>query len=225
MKNLKNIFWGLVLVAVGVFWGLKVTGVVDFNVFFDGWWTLLFIVPSFIGLFTEREKLKNLIVMLIGVILLLCCRDVLDFETVWKLVFPAVLVVWGLSFIFKDLFSKKSRIEIPNQNDGNQAESCSTFSSQTVNFGGEEFHGAKLTAVFGSVSCDLRNAIINEDAVINCSATFGGIDIFVPYGVKVKIKSSSMFGGVSDKIAGTLENGERTIYINATCLFGGVEIK
>ncbi len=86
--------------------------------------------------------------------------------------------------------------------------------------------GATLTAVFGGVECDLRKAIINENQVINCSAIFGGIDIYVPSDIKVKIKSSSIFGGVSDDRKDKNEKEDsKTIYINAKCIFGGAEIK
>ena len=42
--------------------------------------------------------------------------------------------------------------------------------------------------MFGSIKCDLRNAIIEKDVVINASSTFGGIDIYVPENVKIKIR-------------------------------------
>ena len=38
----------------------------------------------------------------------------------------------------------------------------------------KKFNGANLTAVFGGVKCDLRNAIIEEDALINACSVFGG---------------------------------------------------
>ena len=44
--------------------------------------------------------------------------------------------------------------------------------------------------------------------------------------MKVKIKSNSIFGGVSEKRRNIKEtSSSQTIYINASCMFGGVEIK
>lgn len=85
--------------------------------------------------------------------------------------------------------------------------------------------GTDLTAVFGGVECDLTKALISSDKVINATAVFGGIDIFVPDNVKVKIKSTSIFGGVTDKKAHYTKEDAHTIYINASCIFGGVDIK
>ncbi len=228
MKKFGNVLWGIVLIVIGLILAGNVLGVTNINLFFDGWWTLFIIIPCFIGLFKENEKTGNIIGLLIGIALLLCCQDILDFYMIWKLAFPAILVIIGLSFIFKDTLNNKISKEIKklNENKKNSDEYCATFSGQTANFDGEEFKGATLTAVFGGVKCDLRKAIINENQVINCSSIFGGIDIHVPNDVKVKIKSSSIFGGVSNSRKNEEEKQDtKIIYINATCIFGGVDIK
>ena len=56
------------------------------------------------------------------------------------------------------------------------------------------------------------------------SSIFGGIDIIVPKDVNIKVTSTSIFGGVENKVKNNTTN-KKTIYINATCLFGGVDIK
>jgi len=158
---------------------------------------------------------------------LLACQDIITFNLIGKLWFPVILVCIGASIIFKDTIGGKVNKEIKklNENKINQNEYCATFSGQDVKFDGEKFTGADLTAVFGGIKCDLRNAVIESEVVINTSSIFGGIDIFVPENVKVKVKSSSIFGGVSDQKKHSENTGAHTIYINATCLFGGVDIK
>ena len=61
--------------------------------------------------------------------------------------------------------------------------------------------------------------------MINSSAIFGGITIFVPEGVKVVINSTPIFGGVSNDIKNKNIDAKNTLYINATSIFGGVEVK
>ena len=68
-------------------------------------------------------------------------------------------------------------------------------------------------------------AIIEKDCAVTASAIFGGIDIYVPDNVNVKISSNSIFGGVSEKKHRPYVENAVTVYINATCIFGGVEIK
>lgn len=227
MKKFRNVLWGLVLILVGIIIGGNALGITNIEIFFDGWWTLFIIVPCAIGLFNDNEKTGNIIGLIIGISLLLACQDIIDFEIIGKLWLPVILICIGISIIFKDTIGGKVNKEIKklNENKTNQNEYCATFSGQDVKFDGEKFTGVDLTAIFGGVKCDLRKAIIESDTVINTSSIFGGIDIYVPENVKVKVKSSSIFGGVSDEKR-HCENAEaHTVYINATCLFGGVEVK
>ena len=71
----------------------------------------------------------------------------------------------------------------------------------------------------------LKDSKIKKDAVINISAIFGSVTIFVPENVKVKIVSTPIFGGVSDERKTKTKEAKETLYINATCVFGGVDIK
>lgn len=225
MNKMSNLLWGLVFIIVGVIFGLNALDITHINIFFDGWWTLFIIVPCFIGLFKDREKTSNLIGIIIGLCLLLGCLDVVEFSFIWKLMVPAILVMIGLSFIFKDSLNKKVKKEIKKLNKKDTKEYCSCFSGQTIDFDKEEFIGCSLSAIFGSVKCDLRNSIIKEDVVINATSIFGGIDILVSEDVNVKINSTSIFGGVSDERKNKTKDAKYTIYINVTAMFGGVELK
>ena len=214
MKKVGNILWGLVFIVVGVILGLNALEITKINLFFDGWWTLFIIVPCFIGIFREREKIANIIGCLVGVFLLLCCQKVWDFELMWRLLIPTVLIVIGLCFIFKDVVGGNVASEIKRLNSQRKGknEYSATFSGQDINFNGQEFNGIDLIATFGGIKCDLRNAVINSDQVVNVSSTFGGVDVFVPSNVQVKIKSTSIFGGVSDRAAHTNQEGVPTIF-------------
>lgn len=226
MNNIKNILCGIILVIIGVIIGLNTIGITDIDIFFDGWWTLVIIVPCFIGLFTNKDKTGNIIGLLVGVILLLGMQNIIDFNLIWKLLLPSIIVIIGLSLIFKNTFNSKINNEIKKLNNKNTKnnEYCATFSGQRIDFPNEEFKGATLNSVFGSITCDLREAKIKEDVVINASSVFGGIDIIVPDDVNIKIKSNSIFGGVNNKKKNN-EDKKYTIYVNASCLFGGVDIK
>ena len=226
MKKFENILWGIAFIVVGLILAGNAIGITNIDIFFDGWWTLFIIVPCFIGLFNDSDKTGNVIGLVIGGALLLACQGLLNFEMVWKLVVPVALVIIGVSIIFKDSIHGKINSEISkiNKSQKDIPSYCATFSEQNAKFENEEFRGADLTAVFGGVKCDLRQAIINSDTVIKAESIFGGVEIYVPSNVKVKIKSTPIFGGVTDKSVHNQET-EHTIYINSTCIFGGVDIK
>lgn len=225
MKSLKNIVWGFVFLVVGILWGLNALEITNINIFFDGWWTLFIIIPSVVGIFKDENKTGNIIGIFVGVVLLLSCQDLIDFSVFWKLMLPIILIIVGLSFLFKDLFNNKINEKISKLNKNTDKSYCATFGSQNINFDNEKFEGCELTAVFGGVKCDLREAIVKEDTVINISAVFGGVDIYMPKDVKVKVSSTPIFGGVDNKYKNSKEDKIKTIYVNATCIFGGVDIK
>lgn len=227
MKKIENLIIGVIFILVGIILGLNAMNITDIDIFFDGWWTLFIIVPCFLGLFKDKEKTGDLIGVIIGIVLLLCCQDLLEFDMIWKLIIPFILVMIGLSILFKDIFNKKvtDRIkEINNQHD-ESSDYTAVFSSKKIDFDNQTFEGATLSAVFGGIKLDLRDAQITRDIVINTTAIFGGIDIYVPDYVDVKMSATSIFGGVENKKKNTNMNNNVTIYLNSTCIFGGVDLK
>ncbi len=230
MTKFRNILWGIVIIFAGIAIGLNTLDIVRINLFFDGWWTLFIIVPCFIDLFSKGKKTGNIIGIIIGVLLLLGAQGILRFDTLVKLMIPIILIIIGLSIIFRDVGKKKigkkiEELKKKNKNDNATNEYTSVFSGQDINFDGELFRGATLCTSFGGINCDLRHAFFDGDTLIKCEAVFGGIDIFVPKDVKVKVRSSSAFGGVSNKTEFDGDENAPTLYIDATCVFGGVDIK
>ena len=230
MKKVSNIFLGtilVILVAIGVILGLNAFSITRIYIYFDGWWTLFIIVPCVIGLFNSYDKSGNIIGICIGVFLLLCCQDVLSFNMFFKLLLPVIIVIMGIKMIFSNIIENRDDCGFTQlKGDKNVTKNESvTFSGSTVDYTGEVFDGAQLDATFGGIKCDLRGAIINGDCVINASAVFGGIDIYIPSGLNVKVNSNSFFGGVSGKERRNNPANQYTLYLNATCVFGGIEIK
>lgn len=225
MKKYGSIILGIILILVGVIFGLNALDITDIDIFFDGWWTLFIIIPCLIGVFNDQDVTGDIIGLGIGIVLFLACQDILSFEIIWKLMVPAILVIIGLVIIFKDVFQGKVKKEMSKVEKKDAQTYSATFGSQRLNFDNEEFKGCELSAVFGEVVCDLRGAKLSSDVVINVSCIFGGIDILVPNDIKVKVTSTPVFGGVDNKYINSKKEKAKTIYINATCVFGGVDIK
>jgi len=230
MKKTSTWLWGIVLIFLGLILGINAFGIVHIDIFFPGWWTLFIIVPCFIGLFNgdEDDKTGDLIGLCIGAILLMACLGFYSFQVVWKLVVPVILVLIGVSLLCKDTIKKKvlKEAKIKEAEIVDEDEHWATFSSQKLNYDGETFEKADLEAVFGGVECDLRKAKIKDGAVIKATAIFGGVKIKLPDDVKVKVVSTSVFGGANDKHSKDVtSDAKKTVYVNATCVFGGVEIE
>ena len=228
-NKIKATAWGLAIIALGVIFGGNALGLFSIDIFFDGWWTLFIIVPSVISLFTDKEKISNLVVLAIGVILLLASQGVFAWGIVWKVILAVVFIGIGLGIVVHNLFRGKNDKEVEKKI--HDLEDEKTMDSQMAVFSGtdrvykdEVFSGATLCAIFGGVDLDLRDAKFNKDTVIKAFALFGGIDIKVPEDVQVKIKSGFIFGGVSDDRKGDSSKGKYTIYLDTAGGFGGVSI-
>lgn len=227
MRKIGNTLWGIVLVVIGVILTLNALDITNINIFFNGWWTLLIIIPSAIELIARENKFWSAVWLIIGVLLLLACRDILDFDLLWKLTIPVLLILVGINLIFKDKIDRKmekKRKELKEK--GQQIEEyCATFGEIKEDFNNQEFNGANVTAVFGSVDLDLRKAVINEDKFVKTSAIFGGIEILAPENVNIKVKSVPIFGATSNNTGRKFDEKLPTIYVDSFCMFGGVDIK
>lgn len=226
MRNISKIIWGSVLVLVAVLLGLDSLGVITFDLFFDGWWTLFIIIPSLTGIIRDKDKSGAAIGLCIGVILLLAAQEVISWDMMWKIALPLIIAIIGLKMIFSSLFKKSKAEKIIKEikiEGRNSQSGVAVFCGTDMNFDNAVFEGADLVAVFGGIDCDLRHAIIERDCVIKTACVFGGIDIKIPKNVRVVSNVSCIFGGTEVKNENL--DGMHTIYIDGACVFGGVEVK
>ena len=205
MKKIENTVIGLIFIIIGVIIGLNAFHITNIDLFFDGWWTLFIIVPCFFGLFKDQDKTGNIIGLIVGIYLLLYCQGLIDFQFAWKLVVPVIFVLIGLKMIFKDTFNKKK----PHQN---------IYDNQLYTDGNYD-------VTFNGLILDLTKAYLNEETNITISTLFGGVDLYLPDDVNIQIQSSNFLGGVDlHKRENKIEN-TKVIYLNARCIFGGINIK
>jgi hypothetical protein len=100
-------------------------------------------------------------------------------------------------------------------------------------FSGSDFKGVwqaprNLTAlcVFGGSNIDFRKAVVPEEGVtISCLCLFGGVDIVVPPGMRVRVRGIGIFGGF-DRTANEVDDPRApTIVVEGLALFGGVSVR
>ncbi len=103
MKKIGDIVLGCILIIVGTIVGLNLFNITNINLFFDGWWTLIIIIPSIVVIIAGKHKIDGIIGLVVGLILLLICQNVVSEETVIKLAIPLIIVALGVSILIKSL--------------------------------------------------------------------------------------------------------------------------
>lgn len=220
-KRIGNVLWGVFFLAIGIGIAGGLLDLWEFQPFFTGWWTLFILIPCVISLIENGPKISNVLWMVIGLMLLASARGYLDWDTMWKLLVPIVFIVIGLGMVLRNIFSIGSkRVSIPNEM---KKEETLVFSGKKY-IVEDEFYGMNLDAIFGGATLDLRNAKIDQNISIETTAVFGGIEIWLPNNTKAVVSSNALFGGCSNDHRVVGENLP-TVYINASALFGGVEVK
>ncbi len=219
MKNQKkSLIWGIIFIIVGLLYLGTNLNLWNFNLFFDGWWTLFIIIPSIVSLIQNENTMSSVLGIIIGVLLLLATRDYISWQMVGRIFLPFVIISVGVSLIFKPKF------KINNKNKKGNPEYIGIFSGREENIN-DTFNGATCIAVFGGVELDLSLAKITEDIVIECIAVFGGIDIKLPKNVILKSEGISIFGGASNKYQSSEKGKQPVVHINHVSIFGGTELK
>lgn len=234
MRNrIGNILWGLAFIVVGIGYGGNVLDLWDFELFFDGWWTLFIIVPSIIEIIKNGFKTVSVAALLIGCALLLTRQGIVDSELALGLVIPIVLVIIGI----KMMLPKK---EVPptsgaTYNDYKAAQGMggknkhkysATFAdSRYAVDSSEVFDGCSVNVWFGAFELDLRAARITENIAIDVSSNFGGVTIRLPQNVRAEVQGSPFLGGVNNSFYSNCEAGAPVVMVRAGVAFGNVDIK
>ena len=206
----KNLI-GLLIIFIGIIFLGNNLEIWNIDIFFKGWWTLFIIIPSIKGIL-EKEYTSSILGLSIGILLLLSSNDIINWDMVGKIFIPVVIIMVGLSILFKSKTVIKDK-------------------EKDVYFGifsGTEEKINKLNknltciSIFGGIDLDLRNAKIEKDIKIECISIFGGVDIHLPNNINVKSSGIPIFGGFENKM-NIEKDAKNTIYIDYVCIFGGVD--
>ena len=220
-KRISNTLWGLLFIALGIGVVGDMAGAWEIHLVFAGWWTLFLIVPAIFSIIGNGIRVGNTIGLMLGLALLACVRGYLPWELLSRMLVPVVIIIIGLVMVFKNLFHLGcGRVKVSNEK---RLEELVVFSGKNLVVH-DAFYGMDGDAVFGGLTIDLRNAKIEQDISIDATAVFGGVDILVPANVSVKLSDISLFGGCSNGRNYRPVDGP-VVYVNATALFGGVEVK
>ena len=227
-KILSRSLLGLLLIVIGVGYMGNHLGLWEgFDIFFDGWWAILFIlIPSVLSMISDGIHQGNTITALIGLILFLSQIEVLEGVSIWKIILCAIVIVIGLGIIFKPAVRPRKKIELHYTNGSATTEKQHvSFGSSTFGFDGQKFEGGRYSVSFGELILDLRGATIEHDCELDINVAFGSLELKLPENVVLINNTGSFFGGVDINRNSVSDPNFPKIILSGTCAFGGVEVE
>jgi Cell wall-active antibiotics response 4TMS YvqF/Domain of unknown function (DUF5668) len=216
-----RIFWGALLLVVGLVFLLDRTGTVDAGTLISDWWPLLVIIGGALLLLQSPGSATGpLLVMGAGAILLLSTLDLLDIS-VWQLLWPLALIGLGVWVLIGRVSPQRGEAAA-----GDRIDAIAVFGTRRAASSSQSLQGGSMVAVFGGVEVDLSAAALAADgAGIDATAVFGSVDLWVPSGWRVEVSGLPIFGGWDTGGAQNSPPGSPTLRIRALTAFGGLEVK
>lgn len=213
-------FFGLIVVLLGIGFLLQQLNVPGADALVRSWWPLVIVIIG-LGMWNANRQhvFGPLVIVLVGVIALLDQWNIFH-QSAWNLFWPVVVIIIGIRIFFGRSWEKMGR---NMTTDVGSAQAEVIFSGIDRKVTGIVTNGS-LSAWFGGVKMDLREAQFTQDVTLNISAGFGGIELYVPKSVKVVNQVNGILGGSEDKTSADT-SAPHTLTLKGSCMFGGLTVR
>lgn len=214
------------------------------GMYFPRWfftWPMLLIgIGIFTGIRHQFNSPVPFILIVVGGIFL--AGEISAEYSLRQYLWPAILITIGLVFIFRPRrFSAPSGNDNPGQTvtgeDQQQWQEAMKNQQDVIDvtaiFGGvkknvltKQFKGGEIVTFMGGADINLTQTDFQGKVIIDCFVLFGGVKLIIPPDWDVQSQVVAIFGGVDDKRPPVAQvDPNKVVYLDGTCLFGGVEIK
>ncbi len=196
----------------------------DIGDFMGTWWPAILI---FIGAWQVASQRGR---SLGGPVFLIALGAVLQVITLgwagWGILWPVALIAAGLVVLLQ---GSRFRQRPSQEATGDDTIALSAmFSGVEHRITSANFRGGRVTATFGGIEMDLRDARLQQDATLEVTALFGGVELKVPDEWNVQVHGAPLFGGIEDAGSKRASQGQQpgpVLHIETSITFGGLEIK
>ncbi len=224
-----GLFFGAIVVAVGVLLLLDNLGIYRFH---DIWqyWPVLLIALGMSRIVDSRTPsgwIWGGMVTLVGAFLLLDTLDIFPFS--FAMYWPVLLIAFGVSVLVRALERNQIRAGGPPNPDSPIVGAHAIFSDNKSGTDTKDFQGGEASAIFGAARFDLRNASMTVDeARIHVEVIFGEAEVRVPETWNVVSRAAVVFGAVNDKtIHPRPDPNTKTprLVITGSAIFGAITLR
>jgi predicted membrane protein len=226
-----GIFFGALICAVGVILLLDHLGYVSADHLWR-FWPLIIVIVGVANLTDATQRAWGLLLVVVGGLFLLSSLDIIRLH--WGDIWPIAIIAAGALMIWNSVYSRRVRVAsdtTTGADSGNTMNAAAVFGAVERRVTAHDFAGGTVSAIFGGVELDFRNADIQGDqAVLEINAIFGGAELRVPENWRVELRGQTIFGGYSDTTRDAVAPGaeptkRKLLILTGSTIFGGVEIK
>jgi len=226
-----GLFFGAIVVAVGVLLLLDNLGIFRFHDIWQYWPVLLiaFGVSRIVDSRTPSGWIWGGVLALVGAFFLLDNLEIISFN--FAVVWPVLLIAFGVSVLaravernrFSPAIGGSPNLESPIVG------AHALFSDNKSGTDTKEFQGGEASAIFGAARFDLRNASMTADeARIHVEVIFGEAEVRVPENWNVVSRAAVVFGAVNDKTLHPKPDPNTKIprlVITGSVIFGAITLR
>ncbi|MBN2319241.1 MAG: hypothetical protein JXR49_09200 [Acidobacteria bacterium] len=221
-----RLVFGLLIIAVGILFLLGNMGVLNPHAYLRLWPVLLIVAGLIFIVQPQRGPrcLLGIVLVIIGALMILNRLYFIHFS--FRDYWPLILIIVGVMMILNhSIFSRD-----PYSSPGKTADASSYIKASAILSGlkrkcsSQDFRGGDLTAIMGGFEIDLRDASMDDKAVLDVFIVMGGGEIRVPDDWLVDHEGLPILGGFEDKTH-PQKNAEKRLIIRGTAIMGGMEIK
>ncbi len=231
--TVARVFFGLLVILLGI--GLLGQALNWWELIgFDGWWTMFLIIPAVFMIIAYGLRFWNVLLLSVGTLLLLKEQNIITRDMVVPIIIAGLVIILGIRIVVGNRFQTVKPVSgfstVPPVHPGQP--DYSTNPEYNIVFGNikvknmcPSLTGAKISSVFGYAEIDLSEIGVSGDILIESSTAFGGVRIYAPRNYRLKVESSSVFGGCDNKAAVPTDMSLPLVTIKASTVFGETEIR
>lgn len=225
-KTQGRIFWGLLLIVLGVLFLLDQMHRLDFGDLIGHYWPVVFILIGISILLSNNFKNvgSGVFFILFGAFFLLVRMRIFD-QTLWHFVWPLAIIGVGFWILLRPSLSWNKK-KIPEMTADDLAIS-QVLSGTSRKVESQNFKGGKVDVVLGSAEVDFRGARISGgQATLVLSVVLGSIELTVPHEWQVVLEGTPVLGSM-DSRKKTIPDAEKTgtLFIKGSAVLGSIEVK
>lgn len=212
----SSFVFGLLFVALGIVLLLDEAGSVEAWEVVEGWWPTVLVTAGVAQWVTRpRNPVGGAVLVTVGVGLLAWTLDLIESLA---LLWPVLLIGLGIWLLTGRGGTRGSAVPW-------EGEVVAVFDDRRVSAPAGPWGGQSITAVFGDVELDLREARLAEGSELQVTTVFGDVRLAVPPDWRLVVSGPELFGEVRLTSTDEAPAHAPVLKIRVALVFGDLRVR